>query len=81
MNDVKLYQSIKQVHAKPCTDHQYNTTIAHLPDEVQTRGIIPTIPDSERDGYLVIYNKDKPNQYISWCPKGEFEEGNVEVER
>lgn len=84
MSELKLYQSIKKVHAQPKTDVDYNECIRKSVventgfDVSKTRGILSNVDtDNPREGYLVIYQKDQPNQYISWCPKTEFEEGNI----
>ena len=28
---------------------------------------------AEDDGYVITYRKGQPNEYVSWCPKAEFE--------
>lgn len=30
-------------------------------------------PDDD-EGYVITYRKGKPNEYVSWCPKAEFDE-------
>lgn len=30
-------------------------------------------PDDD-EGYVITYRKGEPNEYVSWCPKAEFEE-------
>ena len=30
-------------------------------------------PDDD-PGYVIVYRKGKPNEYVSWCPRAEFEE-------
>ena len=29
--------------------------------------------DPADEGYVITYRKGAPNEYVSWCPKGEFE--------
>lgn len=29
--------------------------------------------DANDDGYVITYRKGKPNEYVSWCPKAEFD--------
>jgi len=29
--------------------------------------------DPADDGYVITYRKGEPNEYVSWCPKAEFE--------
>lgn len=87
MSELKLYQSIKKVHAQPLTDVAFNEYISAL-YEVHTLANIDKVTCGFKrvdeanpiEGYLVIYQKDQPNQYISWCPKAEFEEGNIECD-
>jgi len=60
---MEKYIGVKIVHAEPITRGDYN----------KFKGW--TIPKNENpndDGYLVKYNDD----YISWCPKAEFEKAN-----
>lgn len=68
MQDLKLYRSVKHVHATPMLlgDAAYHTSN-------KIHGNI------EAPGYLVIYNKDTEKEYISWSPKEEFEKGNVDL--
>lgn len=66
----KLYQSTKQVHATPGTREDY-LRFMNMPLNVN---------QEPADGYIVIYNKDTPEQYISWCPKKQFEEGNLALD-
>ena len=28
---------------------------------------------AEDEGYVIVYRKNEPNEYVSWCPKAEFE--------
>ena len=30
--------------------------------------------DPADEGYVITYRKGQPNEYVSWCPKAEFEE-------
>lgn len=68
MQDLKLYRSVKHVHATPMLlgDAAYHTSN-------KIHGNI------EAPGYLVVYNKDTEKEYISWSPKEEFEKGNVDL--
>ncbi|MBO5905673.1 MAG: DUF2829 domain-containing protein [Kiritimatiellae bacterium] len=29
--------------------------------------------DANDDGYVITYRKGEPNEYVSWCPKAEFD--------
>lgn len=29
--------------------------------------------DPADEGYVITYRKDEPNEYVSWCPKAEFD--------
>ena len=64
---MKKYIGIKVVEAKPLTLGFYN----------EYRGwTIPADEDPTTEGYLVKY----PDGYESWCPKGQFEEHNSNME-
>jgi hypothetical protein len=42
-----------------------------------------TIPANENpndDGYIIWYRKGKEDEYVSWCPKKQFEEASHEIE-
>lgn len=70
---MKEYQSKKTVHAKPMTSTEwkaYRTGLLKYSDA--------TI-DDDLDGYVVVYNQDKENEYWSWSPKAEFESGYLDV--
>lgn len=72
---MELYQSHKKVRAAPMTRGDYN----------ELRGWrVPADEDAEDPGYLVEYIGSPSNKmpepfenYISWCPKAEFESGNT----
>ena len=69
MEEYILYQCHKQVHARLITKSAY----CHM------RGwLVPEDEDPTEEGYLVVYNKDTPDEYISWSPKRIFEEGYTE---
>lgn len=63
---MKQYQCHKIVQAEPMNLGDYN----------KFKGwIIPEDEDPEREGYKVVYSDD----YISWSPKEQFEEGYIEI--
>lgn len=77
----KRYQSVKQVDATPMTDKDYNQALIKIPDykKKSNGGVRISNPYTVRDGYMVIYNRGQPGEFISWTPKDEFEMGNAEV--
>ena len=65
------YVRINNVHAEPMTRGAYN----------EFRGW--KIPENENpadEGYRIVYRKGEPNEYVSWCPKTEFDAVSIEVE-
>lgn len=68
MQDLKLYRSVKRVHATPML---LGDALYHISNKIHG--------DIEAPGYLVVYNKDTKKEYISWSPKEEFEKGNVDL--
>ena len=68
--DLNHYKCVKDVHAKPMKRGEYN----------EYRGWkIPANEEANEDGYLVVYNKDTPDQYESWSPKRIFDAGYIEL--
>lgn len=68
--DLKMYECHKRVHAKPMNRGDYN----------QLRGWdIPANENPADPGYLVIYNRDMDDEYISWSPANIFENGYAEI--
>lgn len=66
-----LYQCHKKVHG----------TFMRRGDYVRLTGQIPREPYEEgQEGYLVIYAKGEPEQYVSWSPRKAFEDGYAKVE-
>lgn len=70
MSNLKYYQAIKRVHAKPMTRGEYN---------LYRSWVIPANENPDDAGYLVIYNMDTPQHYESWSPKSVFDEGYYEL--
>ena len=63
---MQLYQCHKQVHAEPMKRGDYNTF----------RGwTIPADENPEDEGYKVIYGLGTPDEYVSWSPKKQFDDG------
>lgn len=63
---MKKYQCHKIVKAEPMNLGDYN----------KFKGwTIPENEDPKREGYKVVYSDD----YISWSPKEQFEEGYSEI--
>ncbi len=71
MQGLKEYQSIKRIHAVPATRRAY----------MEQMGFSHTNrSDLDDDGYIVIYNKGTPVEYISWSPKEQFDAGNIALD-
>ena len=68
MQDLKLYRSVKRVHATPML---LGDALYHISNKIHG--------NIEAPGYLVVYRKDTNKEYISWSPKEEFEKGNVDL--
>lgn len=56
----------KEVHAMPMTRGTYNKV---------REWVIPEGENPEDDGYLVVYNLGKEDEYVSWSPKRVFDNG------
>jgi hypothetical protein len=67
---LKKYQCHKQVHAYPLNRQDYN---------ILSRWPVPEDENQTDEGYVVIYNKDTPREYISWSPADVFNEGYTEI--
>lgn len=61
------YIRINKVEAEPMTFGEFKTKFHTSGGANQRR------PD-EDEGYVITYRKGQPNEYISWCPKAEFDE-------
>lgn len=70
MSNLKYYQAIKRVHAKPMKRCDYN---------LYKGWVLPADENPADDGYLVIYNKDTPQHHESWSPKSVFDKGYYEL--
>lgn len=84
LSNLTHYQSIKEVDSRPCTNVEYNQLLGQVSATMSLaemgrkyQGARPCT-DTPEEGYLVVYNLGKDNQFISWSPKKEFEEGYVE---
>lgn len=67
---MELYQCHKQVHAEPILRGEYNVF----------RGWqIPADEDPSDEGYKVIYGKGTADEYVSWSPKRQFDDGYTVV--
>ena len=64
------YQSIKTVHAVPFSSDEWMNFRTTLTDGYNNSTVKPG-----QDGYLVCYSKGTPEQYLSWSPKKQFEDG------
>ena len=68
---MKKYVRLNVVDAMPMTRGEYN----------RFRGwTIPADENPNDEGYIIYYRKGKPDQYISWCPKQQYDEVSREVE-
>lgn len=70
MSELKYFQCIKKVHARPMTLGEF---YAHK------NLAAPENINLDTDGFLVIYAKDTEEHYESWSPAKAFEEGYVEI--
>ena len=72
------YQCHKRVHAEPMTLGGYRK----LYDDNDYQMLANTygIGKDDEEGYrVVVYSKGRANQYISWSPKEEFDNGYAKV--
>jgi len=69
MQNLKIYQSHKKVHATPMTRGEFI--------ETKKRPLDGGSPDDL--GYFVVYNKDTKDHYESWSPKNVFDDGYTEI--
>lgn len=77
MDDLKHYQCHKQVHARPMDrrDYQVQQAMANGKDlPLEVSDLVPGEP-----GYMVVYSKGTPKEYVSWSPKDVFDEGYSEI--
>lgn len=42
---------------------------------------IPADENPDDEGYVVVYDFNTPDQYVSWSPKKQFDEGYSEVQQ
>ncbi|MGL5189583.1 MAG: hypothetical protein ACRC7S_08010 [Cetobacterium sp.] len=67
---MKRYVCHKTVHAVPMKRGAYNVL----------RGWeMPKDENAEDEGYMVVYSKGEPEEYVSWSPKAVFERGYSEL--
>jgi hypothetical protein len=68
---MKKYVRVNIVDAEPMTRGEYN----------RFRGwTIPADENPNNEGYIIWYRKGKEDEYVSWCPKKDFDEVSREVE-
>ena len=68
---MKKYIRINYVDAEPMTRGEYNAY----------RGwTLPADERAEDEGYIIYYRKGLPDEYVSWCPKRQFDEVSTPVE-
>lgn len=68
---MKKYVRTNIVDAKPMTRGEYN----------RLRGwTLPVDENPNDDGYIILYRAGKEDEYVSWCPKRQFDEVSREVE-
>lgn len=68
---MKKYVRVNIVDAEPMTRGEYN----------RFRGwTIPANENPNDDGFVIYYRKGKEDEYVSWCPKHQFDEVSREVE-
>ena len=71
--DMKLYQSVKKVWAEPMTLGEFHK----IKDKFEKHSDGPIKGRDDAPGYHVMYGKDTPHEYHSWCPDHIFEAGNI----
>jgi len=70
MVELKRYKCHKVVHAQPMNRGDYN----------KYRGWqIPADENPDDNGYLVVYGLGTDDEYESWSPKKQFDEGYTEI--
>ncbi len=68
---MKKYVRVNLVDAEPMTRGEYN----------RFRGWTnPANENPNDEGYVIWYRKGKEDEYVSWCPKQQFDEVSREVE-
>jgi len=81
VSELKKFKSHKVVWARPMTSGQYlNFHSGHVTHPPLGGMAKPGISEVEMDGYLVVYGKRTKQEYWSWSPKKQFEEGNSIIE-
>lgn len=71
------YISKKIVHAEPATSDEWLIERELLRDTTFSNATI----EPGLDGYMVVYNSHKPNEYWSWTPKEAFEKGYILIKQ
>jgi len=74
--NLKQYQSHKIVHAESMTYSMYESFRV---SNKELRSSIVEVDKNNLSGYHIIYDLGSDGEYHSWCPKGKFEKGYVEV--
>lgn len=68
---MKKYVRVNIVDAEPMTRGDYNAF----------RGwTIPANENPNDEGYIIWYRKGKEDEYVSWCPKKQFDEVSTAIE-
>ena len=73
---MREYKSVKRVWAEPMTLREFHDIKEKF--EKHSKGPIEGRVDAK--GYHVMYGKETPDEYHSWCPSHIFEAGNVLIE-
>jgi hypothetical protein len=69
-NPTKHYKCHKEVDAVPVNRQDYN----------DLRGWeLPADECGADEGYLVVYSKGTPDEYVSWSPKQQLDAGYAEI--
>lgn len=70
--DMDLFKSHKEVHAMPMKAGYFEREAG-----IQLRGD----HEADDDGYLVVYDRGTPGEYVSWSPKDKFDNGYFKLAR
>lgn len=74
LSDLLRFKSHKVVHAKLMDSATYRSLYEE--NKVYRMGRLG-ISEVNVAGVLVVYSKDTPDQYFSWCPVAQFRDGNT----
>ena len=71
---MQKYKCHKEVHAQPMTRGDYTTYRQRFHSYTDSGGGSP-----QEDGYHVVYSRGTDDEYESWSPKKQFDEGYTAI--